>query len=206
MLNTAGAVHETYDRPVSRVLREVRGIVRSGGTLSTIVQPTVFMDNLVAPWALPSLLNDGVMAYPGPAANPISWISHTLLVNLYGVKAVPRDFWDARRVSRQRANAKTDRPERLSNSMGLRTAHAAHCGDTVVCHLPLAPAGDIVVPSTAHLRELERDGIVRRKVFAVVPPSVEYSLTETGCSLWPILSAMADWGTAYRGNQNTGVA
>lgn len=51
---------------------------------------------------------------------------------------------------------------------------------------------------TAHLRELERDGIVHRHVHAVVPPRVDYSLTEVGVTLTPILSAMAEWGGRYQ--------
>jgi DNA-binding HxlR family transcriptional regulator len=47
---------------------------------------------------------------------------------------------------------------------------------------------------TQQLRELEGDGLVARKVYAVVPPKVEYSLTELGKSLQPILYAMYDWG------------
>jgi len=47
---------------------------------------------------------------------------------------------------------------------------------------------------TAHLRELESDGVIARKVLAIVPPHVEYSLTALGESLAPILNAMADWG------------
>ena len=50
---------------------------------------------------------------------------------------------------------------------------------------------------TAHLRELERDGIIRRTVFATVPPTVEYSLTEVGNSLRPVLEALADWGKTH---------
>jgi DNA-binding HxlR family transcriptional regulator len=49
---------------------------------------------------------------------------------------------------------------------------------------------------TQHLRELEADGIVSRRVFEVVPPHVEYAQTDLGRSLMPILSAMADWGMA----------
>lgn len=45
-----------------------------------------------------------------------------------------------------------------------------------------------------HLRELEADGIVGREVKPVVPPHVEYSLTELGSTLSPILNAMAKWG------------
>lgn len=48
------------------------------------------------------------------------------------------------------------------------------------------------------LRELESDGVISRKVYAEVPPRVEYSLTEFGLSLKPILLQMKDWGTQYR--------
>lgn len=50
---------------------------------------------------------------------------------------------------------------------------------------------------TLQLRELERDGIVQRTVYAEVPPKVEYSLTELGRSLEPILLAMLAWGETY---------
>jgi DNA-binding HxlR family transcriptional regulator len=51
---------------------------------------------------------------------------------------------------------------------------------------------------TQHLRELERDEIIRRKVYAEVPPRVEYSLTRHGQSLKPILKLMSAWGTKHR--------
>ncbi len=47
---------------------------------------------------------------------------------------------------------------------------------------------------TNQLREMEADGLVHRKVYAQVPPKVEYSLTEKGRSLEPVLVAMRDWG------------
>ena len=50
---------------------------------------------------------------------------------------------------------------------------------------------------TQQLRELESDKLVRREVFPVVPPKVEYSLTDFGRSLQPILRAMYSWGAAY---------
>ncbi|HSJ03171.1 MAG: winged helix-turn-helix transcriptional regulator [Verrucomicrobium sp.] len=46
---------------------------------------------------------------------------------------------------------------------------------------------------TQQLRELERDGIVKRKVYHQVPPKVEYSLTQRGESLRPIILAMGEW-------------
>ncbi len=51
---------------------------------------------------------------------------------------------------------------------------------------------------TLQLRELERAGVVHREVYAEVPPRVEYSLTERGRSLEPILLAMLAWGEAYQ--------
>ena len=51
---------------------------------------------------------------------------------------------------------------------------------------------------TDNLRALEDDGLVEREVFAEVPPRVEYSLSEIGKTLKPILDAMMDWGTDYK--------
>ena len=53
---------------------------------------------------------------------------------------------------------------------------------------------------TENLRSLERDGIVRREVFAEIPPKVVYSLSELGNSLRPIFDAMTDWGNDYMKN------
>jgi DNA-binding HxlR family transcriptional regulator len=50
---------------------------------------------------------------------------------------------------------------------------------------------------TRHLRELEAYGIIHREVYPEVPPRVEYSLTEQGYSLKPVLDAMLEWGTHY---------
>ena len=51
---------------------------------------------------------------------------------------------------------------------------------------------------TAQLRAMEESGLVSRKVYAEVPPRVEYTLTETGYSLKPILDAMVEWGKNYQ--------
>lgn len=49
---------------------------------------------------------------------------------------------------------------------------------------------------TSQLRELAADGLISRKAYAVVPPKVEYRLTEKGKSLLPVLDALCDWGLA----------
>jgi DNA-binding HxlR family transcriptional regulator len=51
---------------------------------------------------------------------------------------------------------------------------------------------------TLQLRELEHDGLVRRTVYAEVPPRVEYELTSWGESLRPVIDAMSEWGQRYR--------
>ena len=50
---------------------------------------------------------------------------------------------------------------------------------------------------TQQLRELEAQELLHREVFPVIPPRVEYSLTDLGRSLLPILVAMRDWGAGY---------
>ena len=55
---------------------------------------------------------------------------------------------------------------------------------------------------TQQLRELEAQHLINREVFPVIPPKVEYSLTETGKSLLPILVAMRDWGAKYMRSQD----
>lgn len=51
---------------------------------------------------------------------------------------------------------------------------------------------------TDNLRVLEDDGLIEREVFAEVPPRVEYSLSELGKTLKPVLNAMFDWGNDYK--------
>jgi len=55
---------------------------------------------------------------------------------------------------------------------------------------------------TANLRKMEEQGLLTRKVFAEVPPHVEYTLTALGYSLKPILDAMWDWGEQYKASIN----
>ena len=50
---------------------------------------------------------------------------------------------------------------------------------------------------TLQLRELEKDGLVSRKVYQQVPPKVEYSLTELGLTLQPIIISLKNWGETY---------
>ncbi len=51
---------------------------------------------------------------------------------------------------------------------------------------------------TQQLRELEDDGIISRKIYAEIPPKVEYTITEFGLTLGPIIQSMANWGVEYK--------
>jgi DNA-binding HxlR family transcriptional regulator len=53
---------------------------------------------------------------------------------------------------------------------------------------------------TKQLRQLEEDGLITRKVYPQVPPKVEYSLTETGKSLIPIIDQLDNWGYEHMGD------
>lgn len=55
---------------------------------------------------------------------------------------------------------------------------------------------------TQQLRELEAQNLIHREIYPVIPPKVEYSLTELGRSLMPILAAMRDWGADYLKSKN----
>lgn len=65
-----------------------------------------------------------------------------------------------------------------------------------------AIAGATAKMLTQQLRELEAQKLIHREVYPIIPPKVEYSLTELGKSLLPILVAMRDWGTAYLRTKN----
>jgi DNA-binding HxlR family transcriptional regulator len=54
---------------------------------------------------------------------------------------------------------------------------------------------------TQELRDLEKNGIINRKIFAEIPPRVEYSLTPWGEAALPIMQAMATWGNDYRAKE-----
>lgn len=55
---------------------------------------------------------------------------------------------------------------------------------------------------TTHLRELETDGMVIRTVYPVIPPKVEYSLSEIGKTITPVLEKMQAWGACYLQKRN----
>ncbi len=63
-------------------------------------------------------------------------------------------------------------------------------------------AGATAKMLTQQLRELEANSLIHREVYPVIPPKVEYSLTDRGLSLMPVLVAMRDWGADYLRGKN----
>lgn len=86
MLNTAGAIPPDLHRPVADVLRRVRDIVTGANTATAVIEPTIYMDNLLQPWAAAGLAR-GTLLYPAPAHASIAWISHATLAQ-YAVAAL----------------------------------------------------------------------------------------------------------------------
>ncbi|MGB3137688.1 MAG: NAD(P)H-binding protein [Nodosilinea sp.] len=81
VFNSAADIFEDYDRPTSQVLRAMRDRLCSSNASVITLQPTVYMNNLTAPWAAPAIVNEGVFAYPIESNWLISWISHQTLAD-----------------------------------------------------------------------------------------------------------------------------
>jgi len=81
-----------------------------------------------------------------------------------------------------------------------------HLGDSVLrfSELQRGLPGVNAKMLTKQLRELEEDGVIRRTVYPEVPPRVEYTITEFGKTLIPILQALCAWGAQYLGVDENG--
>lgn len=91
VVNLAGTIAEAADEPLFRDMRAARDAVRDSGVPFVVLQPTIFMDNLQAPWSLPGIAGAGVLAYPAPAEARISWLSHRTLADFVFAAAVHPD-------------------------------------------------------------------------------------------------------------------
>lgn len=87
VFNTAGSIDEKSELPMFAEMRAARDAIRSGDVTSVTLQPTVYMDNLLAPHILSALTNDGMLAYPARRDAPISWMSHDTLARYFHAAA-----------------------------------------------------------------------------------------------------------------------
>lgn len=79
VFNPAASIFEDRTHPVAKVLGALSDAVLAGPVPANVVEPTVYMDNLMAPWAVGGIVNDGVLAYPMPPEARVSYISHASL-------------------------------------------------------------------------------------------------------------------------------
>lgn len=79
ILNVGGTIDEQSELPLFSDLRAARHAIQQSGVPSVILQPTVFMDNLLQLWSLQMIVDHHTFAYPAPAHARISWLSHRSL-------------------------------------------------------------------------------------------------------------------------------
>ncbi|MCZ8181473.1 MAG: NmrA family NAD(P)-binding protein [Beijerinckiaceae bacterium] len=118
VFNAAAAVFDDRTHPVAKVLGALSDAVLAGPVPATVLQPTVYMDNLIAPWSLPSLVNDGVLAYPMPENAPVSWISHRSLGQFVHAAATRPVLGRVFRIGGPEALTGHAMAERLTRVMG----------------------------------------------------------------------------------------
>ena len=155
VMNAAARIDPVSQAGIFAAMRAARDAVMAGPVPVVVLQPTVFMDNLLAPWALPGILG-GTLAYPAPESTRIAWISHRELAEA-AVQAATRA------VAGQTFDI--GGPQPLSGAE-LSAALAAHLGHPVTYfQIPLpgfaaglnqafgAPAGDRIAELYRHLEE-----------------------------------------------------
>jgi uncharacterized protein YbjT (DUF2867 family) len=97
VFNVAATISDTGDEPLFADMRAARDAICGAGVPWVVLQPTVFMDNLLAPWSLPGIVSQGTLAYPAHEQSRISWLSHRSLADYAFAAAVTpeaagRDF------------------------------------------------------------------------------------------------------------------
>lgn len=86
----------------------------------------------------------------------------------------------------------------ISNRWKVLILRDLFCGTKRFGELKKSLSGVSQKVLTQNLKDMEVDGLLTRKAYAEVPPRVEYSLTELGYSLKPVMGAMFDWGMSYK--------
>lgn len=86
----------------------------------------------------------------------------------------------------------------ISNRWKVLILRDLFCGTKRFGELKKSLSGVSQKVLTQNLKDMEADGLLTRKAYAEVPPRVEYSLTELGYSLKPVMGAMFDWGMSYK--------
>lgn len=162
LYNLAATIDETSDVAPFPEMRAARAVFLDGPVPATILQPTVYMDNLLAPWSVPQIREKGVLAYPIPPGVPVSWISHRTLADFMVAAAENAEAGDK--------EYHIGGPTALTSD-DLVAAFERHLGRRVTYHqVPLtvmadnlntalgAPAGDRIIQIYARL-EREKEAL-----------------------------------------------
>lgn len=188
VLNTAAAIPPDLDRPVAEALRRVRAIFTGGAVPTAVIEPTVYMDNLAAPWSAPAIAK-GVLAYPAPRHAPIAWISHKSL-GAFAVAAAAHAVLGGRTFE-------VGGPDNLTGDEVAKLLSAALQRAVRYEETPLtmfaaginaafgAPAGDDIADLYRHLAakpfSMTRDGTAAAKLEVTPEPMLEWAARQS----WP---------------------
>jgi NAD(P)H dehydrogenase (quinone) len=119
VLNAAGTIDERSEGALFVDMRAARQAVSEGGAPFVVLQPTVFMDNLLAPWSLPGIVEHGILAYPAPERARISWLSHRSLADyVYAAATAPEAAGRDLRIGGPEALAGDQLCARLGERLG----------------------------------------------------------------------------------------
>lgn len=155
VLNLAGTIAEDSDEPLFNAMRAARNAVRSGAVPWVILQPTVFMDNMLAPWVLPAIAAQGLLASPAPEEALISYISHrSLAAYVLAVATHPDAVGHDLRIGGPEALSGTQLCERLGKRLGRALLYQAIPLDAFAAGLDQAfgaPAGQRIASAYVRL-------------------------------------------------------
>lgn len=153
--NLAGAVDEVSDQLPATDIRIARATILNGPVPATILQPTVYMDNLMEPWSKPAIVIDGVFAYPAPDDAPISWLSHQSLAdNIVAAAESAEAAGKEYRIGGPAAITGTDMAKLLGNHLRREVRYYRLPLETMAAGLNHAmgePTGDRIVKLYARL-------------------------------------------------------
>lgn len=155
ILNLAGSVDENSDLALFTDMRAARDVICDARVESTVLQPTIYMDNLLAPWSLPGIVKDGVLAYPAPADAAISWLSHRTLGDFFVAAAEREDAGgEVYRIGGPEALTGNDLVNMLGERLGKPISYQRIPLDAFASGLNAAigpPAGDRIASLYARL-------------------------------------------------------
>lgn len=155
VVNLAARAIDRSDAAIFRTLREIRELALSGRIPAVVLEPTVYMDNLLAPWSLPGILA-GTLAYPAPESARITWMSHRTLADAVVAAATADVTGQSLRLGGPQALTGPELAALLGNHLGRPMAYARIPLDGFAAGLNAAfgpPAGDRIAELYAALED-----------------------------------------------------